>query len=297
MDDEVVSVLDVALGATGRAAAVAVGTAQGASAAARAVSPAFDPLVRLARRAPVPEDWRPSTRLAALAREGALYRGALASAWTALLDVAVPFVLSEVLARAHLTDLVLRYVDLDEVVAAVDLDKAVAGVDLDAAVARVDVDAVVKGVDLEAIIDRVDVDTVAERLDIDRVLDRMDLTAVVLQRVDLEVLVQAILARIDMIGLAEEIIDGVNLSEIIRESTGTMASDTVQGVRMQGIAADDALSRAVDRFLLRHGRRSTKAPNGHSPGDPDAADVPEAPSVLEAPDALDAAGSPSERVP
>jgi hypothetical protein len=30
-----------------------------------------------------------------------------------------------------------------------------------------------------------------------------------------------------------------------------MASDTVQGARMQSIAADEAVGRAVDRLLLR----------------------------------------------
>jgi hypothetical protein len=298
MDEEGLTVVDLALGATGRAVAVAVGAARGAAAAARGVSPVVDPFARLARQVPVPDEWRPSTRLAALSREGAIYRGALVSAWTALLDAVVPFVLTEVLARAHLTDLVLRFVDLDEIVAAVDLDRAVARVDLDAAVSRVDVDAVVKQVDIEAIIDRVDVDAVAERLDINLVLDRMDLTNVVLERVDLEALVDAILAKMDLIALADEIIEGVDLPDIIRQSTGTMASDTVQGVRMQGIAADDAISRAVDRFLLRHGRRSTKAPNGTISPDqaPHSSDSSDSPSQPDSPGG-DALASPGEPAP
>jgi hypothetical protein len=44
-----------------------------------------------------------------------------------------------------------------------------------------------------------------------------------------------------------------------------MASDTVQEARMQGIAADEAVSHVVDRFLLRHGRRSTGVPAGTQP--------------------------------
>jgi hypothetical protein len=60
----------------------------------------------------------------------------------------------------------------------------------------------------------------------------------------------------DLIALANEIIDGVDLPEIIRESTGSMASETVQGVRMQSIGADQAVSRAVDRLLLRHARNN-----------------------------------------
>lgn len=53
-----------------------------------------------------------------------------------------------------------------------------------------------------------------------------------------------------------EIIEGVDLPEIIRDSTGALASDTVRGARMQGIAADEAVGRAVDRLLLRRGRRT-----------------------------------------
>jgi hypothetical protein len=105
---------------------------------------------------------------------------------------------------------------------------------------------------------------VLERVDLDAVLaavlDRIDLTAVVLERVDLGEVVDAALAEVDLVGLAEEVIDGVDLPEIIRESTGSMASDTVRGVRMQGIVADEAVGRAVDRLLLRRGRRATEAP-------------------------------------
>ncbi|HSE10672.1 MAG TPA: hypothetical protein VLB29_18555, partial [Nocardioidaceae bacterium] len=159
-----------------------------------------------------------------------------------------------------LTDMVLRYVDLDEVVAGVDLDSAAARLDVDSVVRRADVDAVVDRVDVEAILDRLDLTSVVlERVDLDAVLgavlDRLDLTAVVLERVDLAAVIDEALAKVDLVGIAEEVIDGVDLPEIIRESTGSMASDTVRGVRMQGIVADEAVGRAVDRLLLRRGRR------------------------------------------
>jgi hypothetical protein len=49
----------------------------------------------------------------------------------------------------------------------------------------------------------------------------------------------------------------------------------VRGVRMQGIVADEAVGRAVDRFLLRRGRRSTKAPAARSsPLQQDAQNLP-----------------------
>lgn len=45
-------------------------------------------------------------------------------------------------------------------------------------------------------------------------------------------------------------VDGIDLPEIIRRSTGSMASDVVRGVRLQTKEADQALSRLVDRLLL-----------------------------------------------
>jgi hypothetical protein len=86
------------------------------------------------------------------------------------------------------------------------------------------------------------------------VLDRVDLTALVLQRVDLGAIADAALARVDLVAIAEQVIEGVDLPELIRESTGSMASDTVRGVRMRGIEADQTISHAMDR-LLRSRRR------------------------------------------
>lgn len=245
------------------------------------------PLARAALDPPlVPERLRPGRWLRALGRRGEAERQDSRQDVSRLLDALVPVVAEAVLERADLTAMVKRYVDLDSVVAAVDLDAAakridvdaiVAEVDLDAAAARIDVDAVARRLDVDAVLDRmdltavvhdrvdlnvlvpmvldrVDLDAVARRLDIEAVLDRIDLTAVVLDRVDLEVLVQAVLDRIDLPGLAAEVIDAVDLPEIIRESTGSMASDTVRGARMQGIAADETVARIRDRLLLRRNR-------------------------------------------
>jgi len=149
-----------------------------------------------------------------------------------------------VLDRLDLTDIVLSRVDLQRVVREV--------------LIRLDAETlseVLVLVDVDAVAARLDVDAVAGRLDVDAVLDRLNLTSTVLDRVDLGVVVDAALSKVDLIGIAEQIIDGVDLPEIIRESTGTMASDTVRRGRMQGIEADEAVGRAVDRLLLRHTRR------------------------------------------
>ncbi|MGE5719009.1 MAG: hypothetical protein ACM3XQ_03955 [Nocardioidaceae bacterium] len=220
--------------------------------------------------------------------------------------------LTEMVVRYVDLDTVVAAVDLDAAAARLDVEEVVRRVDVDAVVDRVAVDSVVDRVDIAAVVRRVDVESVLDRIDLtavvlgrvdldavldavlnridltavvlgrvdldavlDAVLNRIDLTSVVLERVDLDALVQAVLARIDLVALAEEVIDAVDLPEIIRESTGSMASDTVRGARMQGIAADEAVGRAVDRLLLRRGRRTTQAPGAVvSPEQPEKTRIP-----------------------
>jgi hypothetical protein len=96
----------------------------------------------------------------------------------------------------------------------------------------------------------VDLDRIVAAVDLDRAVARMDADAVARRR-DLG----AIVDRLDLVRLTEEVIDAIDLPAIIRESTGSMASETLHDVRMQGIAADEAVGRAVDRLLLRRTRR------------------------------------------
>jgi hypothetical protein len=148
----------------------------------------------------------------------------------------------------------LRHVDLERCLAAildaVDLDRVVADV-----VRRLDIDALV--------------DLVLERMDVDKVvataLDRLDLTELVLQRVDLERVVtnvvervdltEIVMEQVDLIGVAEYVVAGIDLPEIIRASTGSVASEAVRGLRMQGVDADLAVARVVDRVLFRRNHR------------------------------------------
>jgi len=88
------------------------------------------------------------------------------------------------------------------------------------------------------------------------VLDQIDLTALVRERVDIDAIVadvdiDVIIARIDLIGLADQIIDGVDLPAIIRESTGTVTAEVMTDVRGQTARADDVVSGFVDRMLGR----------------------------------------------
>ena len=93
----------------------------------------------------------------------------------------------------------------------------------------------------------------AEALDVivpaavEQVLQRLDLTTLVEQNVDVEHIVESV----DLVAITNEIIAEIDLPEIIRQSTGSVASETVRGVRMQAISADDAVGRLSERFRLR----------------------------------------------
>ena len=98
-----------------------------------------------------------------------------------------------------------------------------------------------------------------------QVAQHLDLTPFVKQIIDLDSLISevdldAVLDRVDLVGLVESIIAEIDLPEIIRESTGSVASSTLRGVRMQGISADEAVSRVVDRLRPRGHRVPVSAP-------------------------------------
>jgi hypothetical protein len=63
--------------------------------------------------------------------------------------------------------------------------------------------------------------------------------------------IDAIVDRIDLIGLANKVIDGVDLPAIIRESTNSVTAEVMTDVRTQGERADDMVAGIVDRVLGR----------------------------------------------
>jgi hypothetical protein len=139
--------------------------------------------------------------------------------------------------RALIAALVAAVVD------EVDLDQVVARVDLDRIVDRINLNQIAARIDLDQIVDRVDIDAIAARIDLDAIVARVD--------------IDAILARVDLPALTEQVIDEVDLGEIIRESSSTMASETVDALRVQGMHIDGLVSRLVDRVLLRESQRQT----------------------------------------
>ncbi len=81
------------------------------------------------------------------------------------------------------------------------------------------------------------VSTIAVQI-VDRVLDELDLNELVRERVDL-------------IGLANEVVDGIDLPAIIRQSTESVTTEVMSDVRTQSERADDVVSGFVDRLLGR----------------------------------------------
>jgi hypothetical protein len=182
----------------------------------------------------VPDRYQPATLLARAARRGARQRAWAVVEVQRLLDQWTPVIVEMVVSRLDLTGLVIHNVDLDGVVATVDLDSAVARVDIESIVQRLDLDAIVSTVDLNAAVEGVDIDAIAARLDIVAVIDRVDIVAMV-----------------------EEVIAAIDLPAIIRDSSGSMASETVRSARMTSISADEAISRTIERHLFRRRRAAT----------------------------------------
>jgi hypothetical protein len=76
----------------------------------------------------------------------------------------------------------------------------------------------------------------------------------VIARVDFE----AIIDRMDLATIARQVVDDIDLPDLIRNSTGALASESVLGLRMQGIEADERVSKIVDKVLLRRNARKTQ---------------------------------------
>jgi hypothetical protein len=157
------------------------------------------------------------------------------------------------------TQAVLDRIDLDAVVRAVlqrlDLQalitEALREVDLDAVVAEA-----LTQLDLPAV-----VDTAVQQIDLTQVvIDNVDLGPVVTAALDQIDLDEIVMDRVDVLGLADYVVQGIDLPGIIRMSTGSVASEAVRTVRLQGVDADRAVAGLVDKFMLRRRARATDAP-------------------------------------
>jgi len=163
-----------------------------------------------------------------------------------VLRVIVRKVVQAALLEVDVTAVVRDHVDLDTIAEGIDVERIVDRVDVRRVIDRVNVDEIAARVDIAPILDRVDIDAVAARVNIGAILDRVDVDAVA-ERID----VGAVIGRVDLIGLANTVIEGVDLPSIIRESTESMSTEAVRGVRSQGMRADDAVSGFVGKLFGR----------------------------------------------
>lgn len=122
---------------------------------------------------------------------------------------------------------------------------------------HVDIDDLVETIDVDAVVERINVGRIVERVDLEQIVDRIDLDAVA-ERID----VQAIVRRIDLAGIAREVLDEIQVEDLIRESSGTLAVQTVDALRERGVDADRRLAHFVDRLLLRKHDRDVAIAEG-----------------------------------
>src|SRR5690606_10770161 len=80
-------------------------------------------------------------------------------------------------------------------------------------------------------------------------LDR--LVPLIVDAVAVRIDVAAVADRLDLAAITDEILDEIDLPEIIRTSSGSLASNVVVGVRRRGMEADDVVASVADRLLRR----------------------------------------------
>ncbi len=259
----VAPVVDAAFDLALRATAAAAGAAAELGRLAR-------PVALIALRPPLmPSRFWPDTALARMVERG---RAARANADRVNEQVAgqlLVAVVNEALDRIDLTQLVLDRVKLNDIIATVDIDDIATRLDIVAIVDRVPIDRVMARVDVNEIAAGVDVNAIAAKLDVGEFI-----------------------ARIDLTGIANQVLEEIDLPDIIRESSGAMASETVVGVRIRGIEADERINHVFDRILFRRRDRNTAAPQ--APQEPRAA-APQGMQEPPAPQALQAPPDPEDR--
>ncbi len=168
----------------------------------------------------------------------------------------------------ELATAVIAQLDMDALMGQLPIDSIVATVDIDALLDRVNVDGIIDRVDVEKIIDRVDVEKIIDRVDVEKIIDRVDVEKII-DRVDINTIVgrvdmQGIMGKIDIAPMAQDIIATVDIGAIVRESTGSITGDMVDGGRLTAMRIDGFTDRVTDRILFRKKPRNLEVP-GYDP--------------------------------
>lgn len=168
----------------------------------------------------------------------------------AFLSTLVGEVIERAVAQVDLDGVVAR-VDLDQAAARIDLNRAARRIDLDRIIDRIDLDKLVSRIDLDAVVDRIDLNALADHIDLDRIIDRIDVN-----RVAAEVDVNAVVDRVDLHTVVREVVEGDEVADLIRQSTGTVSQELVEGLRARGANADRVIDGIVDMILRRRRERN-----------------------------------------
>lgn len=168
----------------------------------------------------------------------------------------------------ELATAVINQLDMAALTEQLPIDAIVASVDIDALLDKVDVEGIIDRVDVEKIIDRVDVDQIVARVDVEKIIDRVDVEKII-ERVDVDSIVgrvdvQAIMSKVDIAPMAGEIMEVVDIGAIVRQSTGSITGDAIDGGRVTAMRFDGFVDRVVDRVLFRRKGRSLEVP-GYDP--------------------------------
>jgi hypothetical protein len=142
----------------------------------------------------------------------------------------------------RVTRVALDLIELNEILDKIDIDKILERVDVEKIIERVDVEKIIERVDIQAIIDRVDIEALLDRVDIQRLLDRLDMNEIV--------------AGLDL----DALVKNTDLGAIIAQSTGGIASGTVDLVRRQGVGLDGFVARWAVRIRPRRLRDAPAGP-------------------------------------
>ena len=92
-------------------------------------------------------------------------------------------------------------------------------------------------------------------LPVEALLARIDVDALV-RDVD----VDALISRIDLPRVVADVLAGIELGDLIHDSTTSIATDARDTVRTQAMSLDRRLATLIDRILLRHRERDLFVP-------------------------------------
>jgi hypothetical protein len=73
--------------------------------------------------------------------------------------------------------------------------------------------------------------------------------------------------RVDIAPMADEIISEVDIGAIVRQSTGSITGDAVDGGRLTAMRIDGFVDKVVDKILLRRRARQLAIPGYESVAD------------------------------